>query len=109
MHRRTTGMLLIIIAAFLYGIRYLAAAIYGSNSSTWSAELFNEMLNYVGKGPMILSTSALILGVAYMLVAELEGTSMRKQIEQIKSNWNEFDLYEKGGTSEKGNSQKKSK
>lgn len=99
MHRRTTGMLLIMIAALLYGIRYLAAAIYGSNSSIWNADHFNDMLSYIGNGPIILSTIALILGITYLLVAELEGTSMRKQIEQIKSNWNEFDLYETGGTS----------
>ncbi|MNJ43240.1 hypothetical protein D3C77_382380 [compost metagenome] len=102
-------MLLIIISAFLYSTRYLAAAIYGSNSSAWNADLFNEMLSYIGNGPTILSTIALILGITYLLVAELEGTSMRKQIEQIKSNWNEFDLYETGGTSERGKPQRKSK
>ncbi|GAA0134063.1 hypothetical protein YSY43_09030 [Paenibacillus sp. YSY-4.3] len=100
-------MLLIMIAAFLYGIRYLAAAIYGSNSSAWNADHFNEMLNFIGDGPTILSTIALILGITYLLVAELEGTSMRKQIEQIKSNWNEFDWYETGGSN--GKSKGKSK
>ncbi|WP_211344386.1 hypothetical protein [Paenibacillus lentus] len=102
MHRRTTGMLLIMIAALLYGTRYLAAAIYGSSSPVWSTDHFNDMLNYIGNGPIIFSTIALLLGITYLLVAELEGTSMRKQIEQIKSSWNEFDLYETGGTSGKG-------
>lgn len=107
MHRRTTGMLLIMIAAFLYGIRYLAAAIYGSASSAWNADHFNEMLSFVGDGPTILSTIALILGITYLLVAELEGTSMRKQIEQIKSSWNDFDWYESEGNSRKGKGKSK--
>lgn len=100
-------MLLIMISTLLYSTRYLAAAIYGSSSSSWSSDHFSDMLNYIGNVPIILSTISLLLGISYLLVAELEGTSMRKQIEQIKSNWNEFDLYETGGTSDKGKGKSK--
>jgi len=72
MKRRTTGTIFLVIAAFLYGIRYLSAAIYGSNVSSWSADLFKSMLSYIGEGPNILSILALILGVIYLVWAEIE-------------------------------------
>lgn len=94
MSRRSVGVALIGIAAFLYGIRYLAAAIFGSNLSSWSSELFRSMLSYVGNGPVIASWVALIAGVGYLLAAESErkqslrlGNKLEQNLEQIKENW----------------------
>lgn len=94
MSKRSVGVSLISIAAFLYGIRYVAAAIFGSGVSSWSSELFRSMLNYVGNGPVIASWIALIAGVGYLLSAEfgrkpeaLLGQKFGENIEQIKENW----------------------
>ncbi|KIL36308.1 hypothetical protein SD71_08545 [Cohnella kolymensis] len=90
MQRRTVGMLFICIAAFLYGVRYITAAIFGSNVSSWDSSLFKAMLNYIGNGPLILSVLSLIAGILYLIVAEF-GESLKGSFEQIKRNWNEFD------------------
>jgi hypothetical protein len=90
MQRRTVGVVFICIAAFLYGARYISAAIYGSNTLSWNRYLFKEMLNYVGTGPLVLSILSLIVGAIYLIISEF-GESLRGGIKQIESNWNEFD------------------
>ncbi|WP_179283004.1 MULTISPECIES: hypothetical protein [Paenibacillus] len=77
MSRRTTGTLLLVIAAFLFGVRYLSAAIFGSGIASWNSDLFQEMLNYVGTAPRNWSMVALILGVFYLIWAEYEATSSK--------------------------------
>ncbi|SDL81956.1 MULTISPECIES: hypothetical protein [Paenibacillus] len=77
MSRRTTGTLLLVIAAFLYSVRYLSAAIFGSGVASWNSELFQEMLNYVGTAPRNWSIAALILGLFYLVWAEYEATSSK--------------------------------
>lgn len=77
MSRRTTGTLLLVIAAFLYSVRYLSAAIFGSGVASWNSELFQEMLNYVGTAPQSWSIAALVLGLFYLVWAEYEATSSK--------------------------------
>lgn len=77
MSRRTTGTLLLVIAAFLFGVRYLSAAIFGSGIASWSSDLFQEMLNYVGTAPRNWSIVAIILGLFYLIWAEYEATSSK--------------------------------
>ncbi|MFC9707328.1 hypothetical protein ACFTRD_04130 [Paenibacillus sp. NPDC056933] len=77
MSRRTTGTLLLVIAALLYSVRYLSAAIFGSGVTSWDSELFQEMLNYVGTAPRNWSIAALILGLFYLVWAEYEATSSK--------------------------------
>lgn len=79
MNRRTTGIFLLMISAFLYGVRYLSAAIFGSNVSSWNSDLFNAMLNYVGNGPKNLSIIALIVGLIYLIWAEIEALNNKTQ------------------------------
>lgn len=71
MSRRTTGVVFCFIAALLYATRYLAAAIFGSGVSSWDAELFRAMLQYVGDGPVVLTILALTIGVAYLVWDEV--------------------------------------
>jgi hypothetical protein len=70
MNKRTTGVGLLAIAAFLYATRYIAAAIFGSGIASFSTELFRSMLQYVGIAPLIWSILAAIAGVAYLVWAE---------------------------------------
>jgi len=72
MSRRLTGVILCAIAAMLYAARYLTAAIYGSGQShTWSADLFAALLRYVGSDLTIAAIVALVVGVAYLVWAEV--------------------------------------
>lgn len=89
MHRRTVGIILLCISAFLYGVRYLSAAIFGSNVSSWNSDLFNNMLAYIGNGPLFWSWIALVIGVGYLIVAEFE-SPIAKITKKFKKNWNEF-------------------
>lgn len=72
MPRRITGALLIATSAILYVSRYLTAAIYSSSFPGWSRDMFQNMLEYVGQGPVIWSVVALVSGIIYLLWAEVE-------------------------------------
>jgi hypothetical protein len=90
MSRRTTGVIFICLAAFLFGVRYLSAAIFASNVNSWSSDLFNAMLDYVGPAPTTLSIIALVVGIIYLLWAEIEANieSLKRTREQIRQNRN---------------------
>jgi len=77
MNKRTAGVGLLAIAAFLYATRYIAAAIFGSGVASFSTELFRAMLQYVGIAPLILSILAAIAGVAYLVWAERDEQSQK--------------------------------
>ncbi len=70
MNRRGAGVSFCIIATFLFSVRYITAAIYGSGISTLSSELFNNMLIYVGNTPVILSIISLAVNLIYLVKAE---------------------------------------
>jgi Na+-transporting methylmalonyl-CoA/oxaloacetate decarboxylase gamma subunit len=73
MNRRGTGTVFCLIAALLYSVRYLSAAIYGSGqSSSWSTELFNGLLEYVGYSLVVFSLISLVVGIVYLVSAERE-------------------------------------
>lgn len=71
MNRRATGVCFCIIAALLYISRYFSAAIFGSGVSSWNRRLFAAMLEYVGSELKVLSIVALIVGLAYIITAEI--------------------------------------
>ena len=73
MSRRTTGVMLLFVAAMLYSTRYLAAAIFGpSLQGRWNADLFSAMLQYVGRDLVTWSLVALVAGLVYLIWAEVE-------------------------------------
>lgn len=71
MSRRTTGAMFCLIAAILQSARYISAAIYMSNVSSWNRDMFEDALYYVGSHLSTLATISLILGAAYLLLAEI--------------------------------------
>lgn len=77
MNKRTAGVGLLAIGAFLYATRYIAAAIFGSGVASFSTELFRAMLQYVGIAPLIWSILAAIAGIAYLVWAEIDERSER--------------------------------
>ena len=72
MSRRGAGVSFCFIAAFLFSIRYISAAIFGSGVSSWNRGLFNAMLAYTGNTLIILSIISLGVGTAYLVLAEKE-------------------------------------
>lgn len=71
MNRRATGVVFIAIAALLFATRYIAAAIFGSGVRSWEAGLFDAMLEYVGPELPALSGMSLLIGVVYLVLAEV--------------------------------------
>lgn len=85
MSRRTSGTVMLALAALLYAARYLAAAIYGSSMMGWSSELFASLLQYVGQDLVTWSTVALVAGLAYLAWAEI--TAWRSGGEERPEGW----------------------
>jgi hypothetical protein len=71
MSRRTTGVSFIAIATVLFITKFFAAAIWGGNFSTWSAENFAALLGYVDQGLTNLSIIALVIGLVYLVWGEV--------------------------------------
>jgi hypothetical protein len=74
MSRRTAGVAFCGIAAFLFSIRYIAAAVYISNAnvSEQGSEIFARWMGYIGLLPLILAGLALLIGIGYLVWSELE-------------------------------------
>lgn len=70
MNRRGAGAIFCLISSILFSTRYISAAIFGSNVSSWGAEFFSHMLSYVGNTLTILSVVSLVIGIIYLLLAE---------------------------------------
>ncbi|GEA14766.1 hypothetical protein E308F_10080 [Moorella sp. E308F] len=78
MSKRTAGISLLAIAAFLHGIHYLAAAIFASGVSSWSKDLFRSMLGYTAPGLAGWAKIALAVGIIYLFWAEVEAWRQKK-------------------------------
>lgn len=70
MGKRGTGVAFCFISAFLFSMKYISAAIFGSNISSWNSELFASMLEYVGNGLNTASVISLWIGIIYLVSAE---------------------------------------
>lgn len=71
MNRRSAGVCFLAIAAFLYAARHLVAAIYGTGGQTWSNEIYQRILNYVGTDLWVLGAVAAAVGIGYLVWAEV--------------------------------------
>ena len=72
MNNKITGAIFCLIAAILAGARYMAAAIFMSNTSSWSAELFRDSLSYVGPTLLIAAIAALVVGIGFLVCGLLK-------------------------------------
>jgi hypothetical protein len=71
-NRRGAGVVFCFISAFLLATRYISASIFGSGVASWDKGLFNAMLKYTGNTLIILSIISLIVGIFYLVLAEIE-------------------------------------
>ena len=72
MSNKVIGTIFCMIAAILTGVRYIAAAIFMSNSPSWSAELFQTALKYIGPVPLIAAIAALVVGIGFLVFGLLQ-------------------------------------
>ena len=66
MNNTGIGVIFCLIAAILTAVRYIAAALFMSNVSTWSAELFQSGLDYVGTPLKTAAIVSLIAGIVFL-------------------------------------------
>jgi hypothetical protein len=78
-NKRGAGVVFLVTSAILYVSRYIAAAIFGSNVSSWNAELFQAMLGYVGSALLASSTLFALLGLFYLIWGELDEWRARRK------------------------------
>jgi hypothetical protein len=77
--RRTTGAAFCAIAALLFGVRYVVAAqlFAGMNPGAIDSSTLDLYLGYVGTPLLAGSVVALVVGIAYLVWAELEDLRKR--------------------------------
>jgi hypothetical protein len=67
MNNKGVGAIFCLISAILTGTRYIAAAIYMSNTNSWDRGLFQEGLSYVGLPLKVTAVIALITGICFLV------------------------------------------
>jgi hypothetical protein len=74
MTKRTVGALFCSLAVVLFLARYVIALRYAGDHEhgTYSADLFNGYLGYVGVAPWIFAAGFLVAGIIYLVRAERE-------------------------------------
>ena len=68
MNNKGVGVIFCLIAAILAAARYIAAALFMSNLSSWSADLFQSGLEYVGSSLKIAAFVSLIAGIVFLVL-----------------------------------------
>ena len=68
MNNKGSGAVFCLIAAILAAARYIAAAVFMSNVTSWNAELFQCGLDYVGSPLKIMAVISLIVGIVFLVL-----------------------------------------
>ena len=66
MNNKGIGALFCLISAILTSTRYIAAAIFMSNVTSWDRSLFQAGLSYVGSPLKITAIIALVVGICFL-------------------------------------------
>ncbi|MBR3742837.1 MAG: hypothetical protein IKN04_20675 [Clostridia bacterium] len=80
MNNKGIGAVFCLIAAILTAARYLSASIFMSGISTWSSEMFQTSLEYIGPALPTAAIAALIVGVIFLgvgIVQEIKGSAKK--------------------------------
>ena len=79
MSRRITGAMFCAIAALLFGVRYVVAAqlFSGMHPGEIDPATLDQYLAYEGTTLLTVSVVALVVGIAYLVWAELEDLRKR--------------------------------
>ena len=66
MNNKGIGAIFCLIAAIIECTRYIAAAIFMSNVTSWDSSLFQEDLNYTGSSLNVMAMIALVIGIGFL-------------------------------------------
>lgn len=66
MNNKGVGVTFCLISAILISAKYISAAIFMSNVTSWDASLFKSGINYVGPFLSRASIVALIMGLLFL-------------------------------------------
>ena len=66
MNNKGIGAIFCLIAAILTSARYIAAAAFMSNVTSWDSTLFQTGLSYVGSPLKIMAIIALVAGICFL-------------------------------------------
>ena len=66
MNNKGVGAVFCLISAILMSARYLSAAVFMSNASSWDASLFQYGLSYIGSPLKVASVVALVAGIVFL-------------------------------------------
>lgn len=72
MDRRFIGAIFCFCSTVLYGIRYIAASLYGANTNQWDSESYQQLLSYIGTPILHISILLAFIGVGYIILGEIE-------------------------------------
>lgn len=67
MNNKGVGVTFCLISAILISTKYISAAIFMSNVTSWDASLFHSGLEYVGPFLSRASIVALIIGILFLI------------------------------------------
>ena len=77
MNNKGIGAVFCLIAALLVSARYLSAAIFMSNVTSWSSELFQNGLSYVGSPLKVAAIVSLIAGICFLVYGLVQDLKKR--------------------------------
>jgi len=72
MNKRGTGVVFCLIAALLFAAKHITTALYVTGMSSANSVLSLAALDYKGTALLIFSIISLVVGVAYIVWAEIE-------------------------------------
>ena len=66
MNNKGVGAIFCLISAIIECTRYIAAAIFMSNVTSWNSSLFQEGLSYTGSFLKVMALITLVIGVGFL-------------------------------------------
>ena len=66
MNNKGVGAVFCLISAIIECTRYISAAIFMSNVTSWDSSLFQEDLNYTGSSLKVMAMIALVIGIGFL-------------------------------------------
>ena len=66
MNNKGVGAIFCLISAIIECTRYIAAAIFMSNVTSWDSSLFQEGLSYTGSFLKVMAMITLVIGVGFL-------------------------------------------
>ena len=79
MNNKGVGAVFCLMASILVSARYIAAAVFMSNVSSWDSSLFNEGLNNVGAPLKIAAIASLIVGIGFLGYGIIKDSNMTRK------------------------------